>query len=133
MKNIIPELNAESELIDLFDEFSGEVLVRGIPNNPDSEVAMNEKIDKLQGISDVLQTALQILKVSPGDDQERAVKMFAGAMARLHNTEFASVVRTIRDSLELLDKWKGDRADLRNKAAFDWIRKGKGADYIPFI
>jgi hypothetical protein len=133
--NIIPTIHDDtSDFITFIDELSGEIINKGmIQNNPDSEVAMNKKLEDLQASSDAFQAILSVLKEAPGFRQEEKVKMLAGAMLKLHNTDFASVVRTLRDALELVDKWKNGRQDLRNEAAFNWIRKGKDMPGIPFI
>lgn len=133
--NIFPTIHDEdSQFITIIDELSGAVINTGmIQNNPGSEVAMNKKVEELQDISNTFQNILSVLKEGPGFRQEERVKLLAGAMMKLHNTDFASVVRTLRDSLELVDKWKNGRQDARNEAAFNWIRKGKDAPGIPFI
>jgi hypothetical protein len=132
--NIFPTIHDESDYISIVDDFTGEVINAGmIQNNPGSEVVMTKKVEELQEISTNFQEMVAILKEGPGFRQEERAKLLAGAMYRLHNTDFASVVRTLRDALELVDKLKKGRQDARNEAAFNWIRKGKDAPGIPFI
>lgn len=96
---------------------------------------VNDKVDALQKIHDVISIAFKELKDSGcafGDD--KVVKLFAANLLRQHNTDAASIIRTIRYGLEEYERLaSGRKEDARNEVALEWIRLGREADRIPFI
>lgn len=104
------------------------------PYNEDDPInkAVNDKVDELQKIHDTISIAFKELKDSGcafGND--KVAKLFAATLLRQHNTDQASIIRTIRKGLEMYEERA--RSDARNETALDWIRQGKEADQIPFI
>ena len=93
---------------------------------------VNDKVNDLQNIHDTISNSFKNLKDSGcafGND--KIAKLFAATLLRQHNTDQASIIRTIRKGLEMYEERA--RSDARNETALDWIRKGKEVDQIPFI
>lgn len=102
------------------------------PENP----RICKKVDDLQNIYDVISVAFKELKDSGaafGNDS--VVKLFAANLFKQHNTDCASIIRTIRYGLEEYERLATacHKIDGRNEVAVDWIKAGREADRIPFI
>lgn len=94
------------------------------------------KVNALQNIYDVISVAFNELKDSGsafGNDS--VVKLFAANLFKQHNTDCASIIRTIRYGLEEYERLATacHKIDARNEVAVEWIKAGREADRIPFI
>jgi hypothetical protein len=108
------------------------------PDNLDDKdnTVVCDKLDDLQRIYDVISLAFKELKDSGAAfGNDKVVRLFAASLLRQHNTDCASIIRTIRYGLEEYEKLatKRGKVDARNEVAVEWIKAGREADRIPFI
>lgn len=120
-------LNENNGKVYIKEDRNGTILAG--PYDEKDEDAIRDKMDKLEEVYKKIEDVCKILKDTSFDNVVSS--LFASCLSMQHNTDQASIIRTIRNGLETFEK--NARSDLRNETALEWIRRGANANGISFI
>jgi hypothetical protein len=132
VNEILPTCIGENGII-LTDSYTGQVMSTEMDATEENQQILEKKAGEIQEVSDLIENLF--VKFRDTNGQNVNVRLIASHLFHEHNTNCASIIRTLRAGLECYAAMaqKRGKIDGRNEVAVEWIERGKGVDTIPFI